>query len=326
MSVLVPAALGAAASAVLLRRPGSALRLRGLTAPARAAPGRRAPGDVRGGVPGGVRGPASAEPRRVLGPRTACVVAAAGIVVLVGGPVGLVLAAAVALAGPGLLGRLEPRADRRRSEQLARDLPLALDLLAACLTGGASLADAVRAVAGAVPGPCCTRLEQVAAALAVGSPAAEAWQALGAGDRLERALRGPWPAPATGAPPSRRPSAALPRRREPRPLLAAPEQPAGRACWPSLPSDSASCRRSSCSASCRQSSVLPRRCWPRCGSSATAAAADGRRSRRAPTSTAPMAVVDDAGVRLVRHPVKVQPSGRELEGPVRHVHPEDLAE
>ncbi len=182
MSVLVPAALGAAASAVLLRRPGSALRLRGLTAPARAAPGRRAPGDVRGGVPGGVRGPASAEPRRVLGPRTACVVAAAGIVVLVGGPVGLVLAAAVALAGPGLLGRLEPRADRRRSEQLARDLPLALDLLAACLTGGASLADAVRAVAGAVPGPCCTRLEQVAAALAVGSPAAEAWQALGAGD------------------------------------------------------------------------------------------------------------------------------------------------
>ncbi len=102
--------------------------------------------------------------------------------VLVGGPVGLVLAAAVALAGPGLLGRLEPRADRRRSEQLARDLPLALDLLAACLTGGASLADAVRAVAGAVPGPCCTRLEQVAAALAVGSPAAEAWQALGAGD------------------------------------------------------------------------------------------------------------------------------------------------
>ncbi len=42
MSVLVPAALGAAASAVLLRRPGSALRLRGLTAPARAAPGRRA--------------------------------------------------------------------------------------------------------------------------------------------------------------------------------------------------------------------------------------------------------------------------------------------
>jgi len=178
VSVLVPAALGAAASAVLLRRPGSALRLRGLTAPARAAPGRRAPGDAPGGVPG----PASAEPRRVLGPRTACVVAAAGILVLVGGPVGLVLAVAVALAGPGLLGRLEPRADRRRSEQLARDLPLALDLLAACLTGGASLADAVRAVAGAVPGPCCTRLEQVAAALAVGSPAAEAWHALGAGD------------------------------------------------------------------------------------------------------------------------------------------------
>lgn len=169
------AGLAAAATAVLLRRPSASLRLRGLVVPAKVTPGRLATDHVvhRAAAPVG---------RRILGPRAACLVAALGLVVVVGGPAGPLLAAALALAGPRVLGRLEPRAERQQAEQLARDLPLALDLLAACLTGGATLSDAVRAVAEAVPGPCCTRLNQVAAALAVGSPASEAWHALGVGD------------------------------------------------------------------------------------------------------------------------------------------------
>ncbi|MCW2777582.1 MAG: type secretion system protein, partial [Frankiales bacterium] len=101
---------------------------------------------------------------------------------LVGGPVGVVLGGLLLVAGPRLLSGLEGAQDRSRREQFARDLPLALDLLSACLAGGAVLATAVRAVADAVPGPCGDRLGQVEAALAVGSPSAEAWAALCEGD------------------------------------------------------------------------------------------------------------------------------------------------
>jgi len=163
MTVLAPALLAAAATAALLRRPGSATRLRGLVAPVRTVA-------------------SSTSVRRPPGPRLACLLAAAGVAVVVGGPIGLLLAAALAVAGPGLLGRLEPRASREQAQRLAKDLPLALDLLAACLTGGAALPDAVHAVAAAVPGPCGARLRQVAAALSVGSPPGEAWLALGVGD------------------------------------------------------------------------------------------------------------------------------------------------
>jgi len=131
MTVLAPAVLAAGATAALLRRPGSATRLRGLVAPVRTVA-------------------SSTSVRRPPGPRLACLLAAAGVAVVVGGPIGLLLAAALAVAGPGLLGRLEPRASREQAQRLARDLPLALDLLAACLTGGAALPDAVRVVAAAV--------------------------------------------------------------------------------------------------------------------------------------------------------------------------------
>ncbi len=98
---------------------------------------------------------------------------------LAGGMVGAVLGLAAALAGPALLGRLD---DTEADEaELAAALPLALDLLSACLAGGATTASALTAVAGALPGPLGTRLAQVASALVVGSPPAEAWQSLGQG-------------------------------------------------------------------------------------------------------------------------------------------------
>jgi pilus assembly protein TadC len=111
----------------------------------------------------------------------ACLVAAAAAAALLPLPVGAGVGLALAVAGPRLLTRLEPRAEREARDQLVADLPLALDLLAACLTGGALPADAAQAVAAAVGGPCGGRLAAVSAALAVGTAPAAAWRAL-AGD------------------------------------------------------------------------------------------------------------------------------------------------
>lgn len=136
------------------------------------------------GPPGRPGGPRAAEPgrRAPAGGRPAFLLAGAALVLVVGGVPGAVLGAGVALAGPRLVAGLEPRAERARREQLVADLPLALDLLAACLAGGAPLPGAVQAVGEAVPGACGERLLRVVAALGVGTPPAEAWGLLAAAD------------------------------------------------------------------------------------------------------------------------------------------------
>jgi hypothetical protein len=156
----LPVVLGAAAAAVALTRAGPPDRV-----------GRLLP---RAEV---------VRPTRVglspLALRGAAVLAGPALWLVVGGPPGLVLGALAAGAGPRLLGRLDD--DAGDGAAVAADLPLALDLLAACLAGGASTPAAVGAVAGAVPGACGERFARVAAALAVGSPPPEAWRALGDG-------------------------------------------------------------------------------------------------------------------------------------------------
>ena len=149
------------AAAVLLHRPRTASRL----ADAMPRPPTR-----------------PAQPRPDRFPQVACVVAGLALALLLTAPAGFVLGLAVGVGGPRVLRQLEPRQLRQEAAQLARDLPLALDLLAACLSGGAALATSVRAVADAVPGPCGRRFGQVAAAIAVGSSPAEAWSALAAVD------------------------------------------------------------------------------------------------------------------------------------------------
>ncbi len=84
---------------------------------------------------------------------------------VVGGHIGVVVGLAATAVGPRLLGRLD---DVEGDDgAVAAQLPLALDLLAACLLGGASVPDAVRAVSAALPGACGARLARVGAALAV---------------------------------------------------------------------------------------------------------------------------------------------------------------
>ena len=164
LTAFLAALLSAAATALLLAHRGpSRLNqvLRG--AVPRAAPGRRG------------RSAASGLTNR---PVLAGTVAGLAVALLVAPPVGPLLALAVVLAGPRLLGGLEPAAVRAERMQLTADLPLVLDLLSACLTGGASLPAAARVVARAVPGPAGRRLALVCAELAVGSPPAQAWAAL----------------------------------------------------------------------------------------------------------------------------------------------------
>ena len=111
-------------------------------------------------------------------PQAACLAAGLALALVVGLPLGIVPGLLVAATGPRLLARLEPRSVQNERRQLVADLPLVLDLLAACLAGGASLPAAAAAVSAAVPGPCGARLAAVASALAVGSSPPQAWAAL----------------------------------------------------------------------------------------------------------------------------------------------------
>lgn len=98
---------------------------------------------------------------------------------LVGGVTGAVLGAAALVVVPRLLARLDDT--EPDDEAVAAELPLALDLLAACLAGGAAPAAAVAAVAAAFPGACGDRLARVASGLRLGAAPAAAWSALGTG-------------------------------------------------------------------------------------------------------------------------------------------------
>jgi hypothetical protein len=169
------AALLAGAAAAVLATPPDDRRLRSLVPRPAATPGRSRRSALR---------PRSS---RQSGPVGACLVAGVAVAVVVGPPAGLVLGLGLALAGPRLLARLEPRAVREQREQLQRDLPLLLELLSACLAGGAPLPTAAEAVGAAVGGPAGARLSAVAAALAVGTVPSEAWQSLAGADPSQRA-------------------------------------------------------------------------------------------------------------------------------------------
>ena len=129
--------------------------------------------------PARARLPTTREPdrRSAVVPRAACTLAGLAAWAFVGGPLGLGLGVAAAVAGPRLLARLDDT--ESETAELTAVLPLALDLLAACLAGGAPPEAAISAVALAFPGPCGSRLHRVAAALRLGSTPAEAWAALG---------------------------------------------------------------------------------------------------------------------------------------------------
>ena len=112
-------------------------------------------------------------------PVTGALVAGATAVQLISPPGGLVLAGVAAIAAYRWIDRSESAVDRRRREEIARDLPLAADLLVACLAAGKAPGPALATVAAAVRGPLARELRTAVAQLDLGADPLAVWQQLG---------------------------------------------------------------------------------------------------------------------------------------------------
>lgn len=105
-------------------------------------------------------------------------VAGAGFLLAFGVPWGVPLAGAAFYVIPKALARMEPAATRQRRAKIAADLPLAVDLLAACLRAGRPPQQALATVATAVRGPLADLFTEVAHNLALGADPVGAWSHL----------------------------------------------------------------------------------------------------------------------------------------------------
>jgi Flp pilus assembly protein TadB len=94
----------------------------------------------------------------------------------VSGSWGLAVGVVAAVATWSWVGRSEPSSVRRRREAAERDLPAVVHLLATALESGCDVAEALRLVGVALPGPATRALEAVPARLALGVTAEVAWR------------------------------------------------------------------------------------------------------------------------------------------------------
>lgn len=126
----------------------------------------------------------------------------AGLVtaITLGGPMGWAVGAVVTIVCLRLLSRLEPKEVRIRRARLTADLPLATDLLAACLRGGGAWHESVEAVASAVGGPLGDDLAALAARIRLGADPVAEWQGLAREPALATLGRTAARAAAGGAP------------------------------------------------------------------------------------------------------------------------------
>ncbi|WP_329006126.1 type II secretion system F family protein [Kribbella sp. NBC_00709] len=112
--------------------------------------------------------------------RLAATTTALGALLLIGLPWGAIPAVIALYVVPRALSRLEPAATRQRNARLTRDLPLAIDLLTACLRAGRPPQQALTLVAEALPGPLADLFTKIARHLALGADPAIAWAQLNA--------------------------------------------------------------------------------------------------------------------------------------------------
>ncbi|MEV6287279.1 type II secretion system F family protein [Kribbella sp. NPDC051770] len=110
--------------------------------------------------------------------RLAATLLAAATLLLAPFPWSLIPATAIYLATPTILSRLEPAATRKRNARLSADLPMAVDLLAACLRAGRPPQAAIATVSQAIDGPLSTLLTELEHRLALGTDPIEAWEPL----------------------------------------------------------------------------------------------------------------------------------------------------
>lgn len=138
----------------------------------------------------------AARPRRRLaaqgvrvGPWGAAVPAGAAVAVLVPGVAGLAVGAAVAVGVRLVVPRLERGGDRRRRDALARQAPVTVDLVAACLASGAPPDRALEVAARAVGSPTSDVLLPAVASLRLGADPAEVWRGVAQVDGLAALAR-----------------------------------------------------------------------------------------------------------------------------------------
>jgi pilus assembly protein TadC len=121
---------------------------------------------------------------------------------VIGGMTGAVAGVLVAVAVSRSFHRLGQAERRRRDARRIADLPIAVDLLAACLRGGTPWSQAVEAVAEAVGGPLGEDLHKVAVQIRLGADPSVAWLALAEEPTLAPLARTAVRAVQSGAPPA----------------------------------------------------------------------------------------------------------------------------
>jgi Flp pilus assembly protein TadB len=197
LAVLLHTPIGAAcaAGAVGLQLVGLAWTGRIIRAASGAAGwGVVRPGVVRPGVDRrGAVGP-GVDRRRADGrsvARRRCAAALGGIAAafMLGGWLGVLAGAGVAAALDLGLRRLPQAAERSHRAAGSAELPLAADLLAVALRGGAPVDRAAAAVSDALPGPIGDRLAWVGRVLQLGGTPAEAWAQLAQVEGAARLVR-----------------------------------------------------------------------------------------------------------------------------------------
>jgi pilus assembly protein TadC len=152
-----------------------------------AVPGAGAAGRLRGLRPRPRRPSARPQPHQLA--RIGAGLGGLVTVLILGGWAGVIAGCLVAVVLDRFLRRLESAAARAHRLHAAADLPVAADLLAAVLRGGAPADRAAALVADALGGPLGELLARVARATLLGAPPEEAWGHLSAVAGSERLIR-----------------------------------------------------------------------------------------------------------------------------------------
>jgi Flp pilus assembly protein TadB len=145
-----------------------------------------------------VRGPDTGWMRRARPLLSALAGVAAAI--FLGGTPGLVAAVAASGTAWWVIGRTEPPGVRRAREEVRRDLPHLVQLLAAALRSGVPPGEGIRVVCAALPGAAALRLGGVTERLALGVDPERVWSALAGDPELAPLGRALSRAQRTGAP------------------------------------------------------------------------------------------------------------------------------
>lgn len=180
------AALGAGLVALLCGAPRDMVtrRLQTITLAEPAAPAEAGKSGLAG--PRDSSRIVAVRPRSVLHtPAVGAVCTAVIVATVLGGAFGVVCGVGAGIAVRRVLGRWVTAGADERRRRLAASLPLATELLAACMASGALPTAAATAVADATGGPLATELRRVVAALRLGGDPVASWFSLGGDDVLE---------------------------------------------------------------------------------------------------------------------------------------------